>query len=243
MDDQDMALNPEAEADTAVDTTPVVEDQTIEDVQPQEESTEKKGYTARVSEAVNRAKLAEQKAASLEAKLAELTGQSGRQVDLPPIQPLGPLVNPGEEITIEELNARQAKRDQELLSRAAQMASLEAQRVSTVDRVNREAREATMKYDILNPNSDSFDPEISEAVVEAANAYVQANPNRSLLEFVDKQMKFHKRSITKQAKAEQAEITRQSGQSAIRPTTSKPADRKFEDLTLEEMEAKLGYAR
>lgn len=243
MDDQDMALNQEAEVETAVDATPAFEEQTATDIQSVEDSEPKKGYTARVSEAVNRAKQAEQEARSLRAKLAEVTGQQGQMADLPPYQPLKPLINPGEEVTIEEINQRQFLRDQELLQRAAQMSSLQAQQAMAIDRVNREARELTKKYAELDPNSDSWNPELSETVVEAAEAYVRANPTRSLEEFVDKQMRLYKRAATREAKAEQAEISRQSSQSAIRPTTTKPVDKKFEELSIEEMEAKLGYAR
>src|SRR3990167_6233036 len=162
---------------------------------------------------------------------------------MPYTQPPEPLVKPGEEVTVEELDRRQREREQSLLQQAVQINSLQTQRALAIDRVNREARELTRKYDVLNPRSENFDPELSEAVTEAAEAYVRANPTKSLEEFVDKQMRLHKRAITKEAKAEQAEIAKQSGQSAIRPSTSKPVEKKFEDKTIEEMESELGFAK
>lgn len=242
-----MALNQEAEADTAVDTTPVSEETATDDSSSEAESTQdepKKGYTARVSEAVNRAKNAEAEAASLRARLAELTQRgSGGGYNTPPYKPLEPLVNPGEEVTLEELNRRQAEREQKLLSQAAQIGNLQAQQALTLERINREAKELTRKYDVLDPNSDHFDRDLSDSVTEAAEAYVRANPTKSLEEFVDKQMRLFKRAERKQAKAEKAEVSKQQSQTAVRPTTTKPEDKKFEDLSIAEMEAKLGYAR
>lgn len=243
MDDPNMALNQEAEGVTAVDATPAIESETAADFQPVEDSEAKKGYTARVSEAVNRAKQAELEAQSLRAKLAEVTGHTSQLADLPPYQPLKPLINPGEEVTIEEINQRQFQRDQELIQRSTQLSNLQVQQALAIERVNREARELTKKYAELDPNSPDWNEELSNTVVEAAESFVRANPTKSLEEFVDRQMRLYKRAATREAKAEQAEITRQSSQSAIRPTTTKPIDRKFEELSIEEMEAKLGYAR
>lgn len=250
MDDQDKALNDEVEAETTEDTTPVSEETTTDDSTSEDES-QKKGFSARVRELNAEKKAAEEKAARAEAQanslaetVAALTGgvPQGGQVPFNNA-PLKPLIEPGEEVTAEELNRRQEEREQALLDRASRMNDLNTQRIVAMDRVNREAKELTRKYEELNPNSDDFDPELSDTVTEAALAYVRANPTKSLEEFVDKQMKVHKRAVTKEAKAEQAEIAKQSSQAGSRPSTTKPADKKFEDLSIEEMEAKLGYYR
>lgn len=237
-DDQDMALNEQTEVETVEDTTPVSEETAPVDSTTEEES--KKGATARVREAVNKANRAEQEAQSLRAKLAELTGQVGQQEFNTPQQPQKPLVNPGEEVTIEELNRRQEERETQLLQRAGQMSQIQAQQALAIERINREARDLTRKYAELDPNNDNFDRELSDAVTEAGMAFVRANPTKSLEDFVDKQMKVYKRAATKEARAENAEVSKQQGQTAIRPSVAKPVEKKFEDLTLEEMEAQLG---
>ena len=243
MDDQDKtppeALNEEVTEVETVDETPSSE--TAEEVQPSEES-KKKGYSARVRELNQRAREAEEKAQSLSEKLAALTqGVPEGAPQMPTNQPLPPLVKEGEELTYEEINRRQLQRDEELLKRATQVTNLQTQQALAIERINREARELTRKYEELNPQSEAFDRELSDTLTEAAEAYVRANPTKSLEEFVDKQMRLHKRAVSKEVKAEQAEVTRQQGQSAIRPSTAKTAEKKFEDMTIEEMEAKLGY--
>ncbi len=239
MEDQKTALNPDAEAETAETTTPV-EEQTTK-VESTTEGESKKGFSARVSEAVNRAKTAEAEAQSLRSKVAELTSQVG-QPNFQATEPLKPLVNANEEnVTFEELNRRQAERDQQILEQARRESYLQSQQALTLERISREARDLTRKYAELDPQSESFDPELSEVVSEAGLAYVKANPTKSLEEFVDKQMNLHKRAATKQAKAEQAEIANQTSQSAIRPTSAKPGIKKDEDMTIKEMEAKYGF--
>lgn len=238
-DDQNMALNEQAEVETAEDTTPVSEETATVESTTEEES--KKGYSARVQELANAKKNAEVEAESLRAKLAELTSQVGNQ-DFNPIQePLKPIVNPGEEVTIEELNKRQTEREAELLKRASHISNLQAQQALTIERINREARDLTRKYSELDPQSENFDKELSDVVTEAGLAYVRSNPTKSLEEFVDKQMKLHKRSATREANAEAAEVSKQQGQSAIRPSVAKPVEKNFADLTLKEMEDQLGF--
>lgn len=239
MDDQDTALNEAVEAETTPTTTPVEETETAPEVQTEEES--KKGYSARVREVVNEANQAKAEAESLRAKLAALTSQVGQQTPYVSNEPLKPLVNPGEEVTIEELNKRQQERETQLLQKASQMSQLQAQQALAIERINREARDLTRKYAELDPQSDNFDKELSNVVTEAAEAYVRANPTKSLEEFVDKQMKLHTRAATREVKAEQAEVTKQQSQTAIRPSTAKPEEKKFEDLTLKEMEDQLGF--
>ena len=243
MEDQDKALNEQAEVETAEDTTPVSEETAeVESTTEEESAEQKKGYSQRVRELNARAKEAEAKAQSLAEKLAEVTGGVSQQGPMPHNQPLPPLVNEGEEVTYEEINRRQLQRDEELLKRVSQVNSLQTQQALAIERINREAKELTRKYAELDPYSETFDRELSDTLTEAAEAYVRANPTKSLEDFVDKQMRLHKRAVTKEARAENAEVSRQQGQSAIRPSNAKPVEKKFEDLTIEEMEAKLGFA-
>jgi len=245
MADEEKALNEEGETETTPDTTPVSEETTeTQEVQPEtEEESTKKGYSQRVRELNQRAKDAEAKAASLQDTLAALTADVKPGDNLPNLEPLTPLVSPGEEITVEELNKRQVEREQELMKRAAQISGLQSQQALAIERINREAKESITKYPALDPNSDSFDRELSDTLTEAAEAYVRSNPQKSLGEFVDKQMKLHSRAVGREVKAEKEEIAKQSSQSAIRPTPGKAEDKQFEEKSIAEMEAELGFFR
>ena len=239
MDDQNIpqeALNEEVtETETVEDTTPV-SNETAGTVQAPEES--KKGYSARVQELANAKKAAEEKAKSLEDKLAELTSQIGAPGSFNPYQPQNePLVREGEELTAEELNKRQDAREQRL----HQQIEFRLQQERAINRVNREAGEVVRIYPQLDPNSEYFDRELSKDVTEAAEEYIKANPQGSVKGFVTKMMKPIAKQVTKEVATETENIAKQVSQSAIRPSQSKAVEKKFEDMTIEEMEAQLGF--
>lgn len=240
-DDQKMALNDQVEAETTPTTTPVAE-QTAETEAPVVEVPEKeskKGYSARVQELANAKKLAEQKAASLEQKLAELTGQVG-QGGVPPFQPpRQEIVKPGEELTAEELNARLEEREQ----RFFQMQELRLQQERALNRINQEAADVVRRYEQLNPDSDNFNPELSEWVTDTVTEVVKVNPNVSVKKIVTGLMKPYQSQITKEVAATTENIAKQVSEAAIRPSQTKTVEKKFEDKTIEEMEAELGFDR
>jgi len=235
IDDQNEALNPPAE-ETAETTSPV-EDQTTEDVSTQE-VTQKKGAQSRIRELSG-------KVHSLQDKIAELTtpvGSSGQYAPQYNQQEDQPLVGPGEEIDGVELERRMKIREQRILQQANQMADFRARQSATIDRINRETEQVVGKYKQLDPDSDDFDPELSDAIYEAVEAKVKSDPTASVKSFVDKQMKIFKREASKEEAGERATISKQVAQSAIRPSLNKTEDTKFEDLSVEEMRNRLGYA-
>lgn len=242
MTDDPKALNESGE-ETAP-TTPVEEETTdqvtdAESENQDQEETPKKGYTQRVRELANKAKSAEERAASLEAQLAELTNQAGSGNLNPYTPPNTPIVQPGEEITAEELNKRLSEREQRIM----QMQEFNLQRERALNRINREASEVVRTYKQLDPNDDTFDEELSNWVTEATEEYIKGNPNGSVKTFVNKLMKPYQRQVTKEVAATTEQVAKQASEGAIRPSSAKAVDKKFEELSLEEMEAKLGYAR
>jgi hypothetical protein len=242
MDDQEKALNESGE-ETAP-TTPVEEETSEDQEQPQapveEESSQKKGFTKRVQELANKAKTAEQRAASLEAQLAELTSQVGQGENnfSPYMPPAKPIAQPGEELTAEELDKRLTEREQRLL----QVQELRLQQERALNRINREAGEVVRAFKQLDPDSDDFDEELSTFVTEATGEYIKGNPNGSVKSFVSKLMKPYQRQVTREVAATTEQVAKQVSEAAIRPSSAKPEDKKFGELSIEEMEAKLGFA-
>ena len=241
MDDQDQALNQEAEIETA-DTTPPVDEQTTEEVSPQDSPKEdppKKGAQSRIRQLNSEVH-------SLRDKIEELTHPVGSQdSQMPSYQPQvenQPLVSPGEEIDSAELERRMQERERRILQQANQMVDFKTRQASTIDRINRETNEVVDKYKELDPESDNFDKDLSDAIYESVEAKIKSDPTASVKKFVEKQMKLYKREASKEEQQNRAEITKQSAQSAIRPSQNKPVDAKFEDLSIEEMQNKLGYA-
>jgi hypothetical protein len=238
MDDQDQALNPPAE-ETAETATPA-EDQTTEDTQEivEEETPKKKGAQSRIRELSGEVH-------SLRDKIAELTTPVGSRESQNPQQnppDLGPLLSPGEEIDANELEKRMQAREQRILQQASQMADFRSQQAATIARINSETRDVVDKNKELDPDSDLFDQELSDAIYEAVEAKVKSDPTASVTKFVEKQMKLYRRAASREEAGERAEVIKQAAQSAIRPSQNKPSDQKFDDLSIEEMRSRLGYA-
>jgi len=238
MDEPQKALNPSAETETAGTESPT-ETQTAEEVSPQKPVTQKKGAKSRIKKLSGEVH-------SLKDKIAELTnpiGSTAQQVPYTQPQESKPLVGPGEEIDGDELEKRMQSREQRMMQQANQLVDFKTRQASVISRINQETVEVVGKFKELDPESDSFDEELSDAIYESVEAKVKSDPTASVKQFVTKQMKLYKREATREKAGESAEISKQSAQSAIKPSQNKPADTKFADKTIEEMRSELGYAQ
>lgn len=259
-DEDNMALN-EGEEQITPDTTPVSEEveepaqaeeptETTEEVETpeeeaesteeaefEEESTEtggqinKKGYSNRVRELNNRAKEAEAQVETLTKRLKEITGNS------PEAPAYIPQVNPGEELTQEQYQ-------QHVASTAASIVDLKLKQQDAINRINSEANEALRSYPELDPDSDSFDPDLSESITAAVEANVRANPYSAQVKgFVDKLMKPYKRSVSRQVGQAGETLAKQVSQAAVKPTAVRKPDKNLEEKSVEELEQELGIVQ
>lgn len=235
-------LSPEPEQ-TAEETVEVESTEETEPVETEEEP--RKGAQARIRELNHRAKLAEEKALSLENKIAELTNPVGFQgIPTPQYNPQEPIVQDGEEITVAELNRRIAERDQRLLGQATANAELITRQNEAVTRINRESSEAVRKYPELDPDSESFDPELSESISEATQAYVGKNPySASVTKFVDKLMKPYKGAIDREVGKASEQIAKQTSRAALRPTSIRKTEKSASEKSIAELERDLGVVQ
>jgi hypothetical protein len=244
MGDPDKALNKDTGEEASVSTTPVEETKASEEVKPEEgkvatepkteeiktEEVPHKGYEARVQELNAKAKMAEERAKSLEQRLAELTSPVGPALN----EQYTPQVTPGQEVDVEQYK-------QDVLKTADAMVNLRIRQSEAVNRINNEAHEAISKYPQLDPDSDTFDKELSDAVTESVEAHVRANPySASVSSVVAKLMKPYQRAVTKGVGKETENIAKQVSQTAVRPTSIQPTEKSFKELSIEEMEKKLG---
>lgn len=133
------------------------------------------------------------------------------------------------EVTLEEVMRRQ---DALIQIRLAQQ--------ENIHRVQNEASEAIKSHPELDPDSDSFDSELSEAISKATLSHIQANPTAPVKEYVNSLMKPYKRAVEKEAQGRADALTKQTSQQAMRPTQVQSQEKPFSELSLEEMRAKLG---
>lgn len=248
IDDQ-MALNQESGVDNTQDTTPVSETEATEDVidtseNPTGESDEpttetgedikKRNANQRIRELNAELKAERQSKQSLAQRLEELTGFV-EPTDYN--RPYTPQVEPGTEISPDQYK-------QDVMRTADSLINLRLKQQETIGRINLESKEALRNYPELDPDSDTFDNDVSEAVTEAVEAYVRQNPyGANVKKFVDKLMKPYKTAVTKEVGQATQNIAKQVSEAALRPTQIKSPEKKFESMTLEEMEAQLGVVQ
>ena len=218
--------------------TPPEETESTEEVEPAETQTEteeapKKGANARIRELNAKAKSAEEKAKGLEQQLAELTGSVEPQA---PSAQYTPQVEAGVEITPEQYK-------EDVLKTAQTMVDLKIKQSEAVSRINNEANQVVQIYPQLDPDSDSYDKELSESVTEATLAYVKANPyTASPKKFVEKLMKPYLRAVTKEVGKATETIARQVSEAAARPTSVTTKGGKSDrDKSIAELEAEIGF--
>lgn len=203
--------------------------------QVETEERPRKGAQSRIKELNTKVK-------SLEEKLAELTSPVGLQTNYQPqFNPTEPIVADGEEISVQELNQRIAQRDQRLLQQANAHSELRMKQTEAVNRINSEAVSVIRKYPQLDPDNENFDQELSDSITEATESYVKAQPySASVSQFVDKLMKPYTRAVEKEVGKATANIAKQVTETALRPTSIQKGEKKASELSIAELEAKLG---
>lgn len=232
MEDNQEALNTEAE-ETATQESPT-EEQTTGDETPvstQAPVVPKKGAQSRIRELSGEVR-------SLKDRIAELTSPAGLDNSQLPYLPQNQPISNAEDGSIDPTEFKR-----QVLHEANQMIDFRTRQVATIERINRETAEVVSKFSELDPESEHFDKDLSEAIYDAVEAKVKADPTASVKDFVTKQMRIFKREAQREEAQTAAQITKQAAQSAIRPTQNKPVDTRFEDLSIEEMRQKLGYAQ
>jgi len=223
---EESQASPEVESEA-----PKTEEATSEESteQPTESGVKKRSAQGRIKELVKEKK-------SLQENIKRLTER--RQYEPEPFggypqQPGNQIgLQPGQELSMEDYQSHVAKTADNIVRiRLAQQENL--------NRINREAGESMEEYEILNPKSSSFDPELSDAVTETVTELLKANPTASVKNIVGRLMKPYGKTVTKVQAAAVESANKQVNESATRPTTSPPpkAEKK---LSWQEIEKQVG---
>lgn len=249
MDDNNMALNDQIGEEANLDTTPVAEEQAPEEVQqPEEEvATEtesqetetveesSKGAAARIRELNSKAKAAEEENRSLKDRIAELTnpvGFTGQPTQQP--TPQEDELNPDGSVNADAFRNR-------VLAEADARAELKIRQSEAISRITRESDQALNTWPQLDPQSDQFNKELSDAVTEAVDAHVRANPyTASVTKFVDKLMKPYQGAVAKEVGQASEKMAKQVSQAALRPTSIRKPEKAASEKSIAELEQELG---
>jgi hypothetical protein len=232
---------PPTSEQTTEEVPPVQEQEASETEQVETETEEsKKGANQRIRElnakakaAEEKATLAEERAKSLSERLAEITEPIGF-TEQPGVTPQYPQYKEGQEVPFEQLQ-------QDVTSTANAIVDLKIKQNNAVNRINNEARDSIRKYVQLDPDSSDFNKELSDTVTEATEHYIRSNPyTASVTKFVDKLMKPYLGAVTKEVGQVTENIAKQVSETALRPTSVRKQEKPAADLSVEELEQKLG---
>ena len=236
---EEKALNTTNGEETVVDTTPVAEEQTAEETpveSTEEASTEeasveetdqiveepKKGAQARIRELNGKVK-------SLSQRLEEMTGNG---------QP-APVYQPRIDLDSGEVTPEQYR--QHVLQEANSLVELQIKRSEAINRINTESSDAMKLYPQLDPDSESFDKELSETISEAVEAQVRLNPySASVKKSVEKLMKPYTKAVSNGVAQEKETLARQVSESALKPTNVHRQEKSAAEKSIAELEAELG---
>lgn len=260
MDQEDQTLNPTAEVENSDDISSISEpeatvDEVVEPTEPtgeeeetieETESDSKKGYSNRVRELNSRAKEAEERARELEEEVMSLTemvrdrrGESPAEI---PNIPDEPLIQPGEEIDATELDRRLRAREQNMMRRTDALLELKARQNEAINRIQNEAEKALKTHPELDPDSNSFNRELAQAITEATEAYVSKNPySASVTKFVDKMMRPYKGAVSKEVGGMASEMAKQVSSAAVKPTSVRQKEKPVTEKSIAELEAELDF--
>jgi len=268
-ENKDKALNQEAVADNSPTASPAEETNTAPEVEEPEaeqgsaipseaegEPTEGEGVKSRsaqgrIRKLVQERNRAEQERSNLQEQLRQMTdrrrygsesieGLPQQQVQIPPE------IQAGQEYTVDEINehlnrARQIG-EQNALRQADSLVKIRLAQQENLNRIDHEARESMTKYEALNPKSEHYDPDLSDIVTRATRDALKVNTHLSVKKYVDMLMKPYLKGVTK-AQADATETAaRQVSEQANRPTPAvgQNGEKSIEEMSLEEIEKKVG---
>lgn len=184
----------------------------------------RKTADSRIRELVAEKKNAESKAESLAEQVKRLTSFRPQTDYIPEAN-----TSNESEITVEEV-----------LRKADALTQLRLAQQDNIHRVQQEASEAMKAYPELDPDSDNYDAELSDSITQATLAKIQADPTYSVKKFVDAMIKPYKTAVERQATGQRETITKQVSEQAMRPTQVQGQEKPFSELSIEEMEKRLG---
>ncbi len=161
----------------------------------------------------------------------------------------GETVKDGDTVTPEQY-------ERDVSRKAMSAAWLVQQHQKTLDRIRNETDQALHDNPELDPKSEKYDKELSDAITEAVESQVTVvhgydkktgkpilglNHSASVKKIVERMMKPYRKSLQSATATVQEETTRQVANAALRPTPQvQKSEKSTKEMSIEEMEAKFG---
>lgn len=178
---------------------------------------------------------AQQRFQTLANKVRDLQSGAGVSQD-PPQAPTLPEFNyqPGQEIGVKDLQ-------RDLTSAARGIVQLELERERNIGRIANETIEVEYKYPELNPDLPQFNKKLTENISRIVEREIQRNPSASVSGIVSEIMAIRDEGRRQGTEAGVASTVQKMGKQAVTPSGGRPAKKNFADLSIPEMEKRLGF--
>lgn len=210
------------------EVAPEVEEEIEEEVEDDSSHSAK----ARIREQAETIREQREQLKTLQSQMSQISGEDIFE-DQVPNNIFNPQMQPGAEITVDQYKGDVARTAQALVD-------LRLKQRDNAQRIRNEVVDSITAHPELDDRSDSFDQDLSDSITEAVSAFTRQNPTGSVKGYIEKLMKPYKRSVENAATKQTEARVKQASQAALRPTQVKGTSKKFEDMSIEEMEKKLG---
>lgn len=154
-------------------------------------------------------------------------------------------IQPGQELTVEQMKEMLSKAEQRGESRAAGLVDMKFAQREALDKVRKGSRKALKEFPVLDPNNkEGFNKELSDAITGVISDKVRSNINTDVFTEVQKLMKPYEKAIQQASAREKETMAKQIAETASRPS-SKDAPKQAQDRpkTWQDIENEVGVVR
>jgi hypothetical protein len=208
---------------------------TTEDAEP--EQVAKKSAQGRIQQLNSKLKEEQRKRSALEERVNSIV----RENEENPFSPVNMPMNDPSSGRLAQPNANGEITYEDYQRDVQQNAKATVKAVLAQQQLKQEALEVVRLYPQLDPNSDQYDEDLSDAITEAVEAKHRFSSNLSIKSTVDKLMKPYRKAAESAVDSERRNVVRDIASGGIRPSSNPtPVSKEPANETLEQMEARLG---
>lgn len=236
------AENEQVAEDSNVDASPAVEEQTSEspETDGQSSSAEESGEETQGE--------AERKPSRAERRIRELSEEVKRlkqQPDLSPFQqPQVPQVDPGQELSVEDYQRHVAQQADAIANLRVEQ---RLQQYEATKNFETDIDVLPQKYPELNETSPEYNPVLVEKISDAFKARAfkgnQVDPEVRLADVAKDYIDVARAAAKKSSADMKNAVAASADTTAIKPTATQSESKSAKDMSIEEMEAKYGFAK
>lgn len=132
-----------------------------------------------------------------------------------------------------------AAKEKEILQKAVSAVDLRTQQYQRQQQLESDLSYVEKNYDELNPDSDNYDPDLSEGI---AKMYLQTGGTQSLRDFTQQIMTMRNKGIERGRANDQRTLSKQADEASVTPSAKAKPEKTADEKSLAELRKEIGYA-